>query len=219
MKCLGGKKRVHPGSSVVKSPGTRMKDFPAPLDLKKIKVFPLAQRRSLSTIEKTFWSRPKRRHAADSVRNDGSNPRLRPTHQSRPRPNASVMLIYGAHLVKNGLLPVVNQLLSATAGSHISQPTARAPFTTGNFGVLRPHGRKRAGTWPPAPSALGTKRGGTSTSRCWREHCGEGYGRSLGRFIVEDGVTLPTRKNWKLRYVTSRLIRCRLRAPNCCKPC
>ena len=48
----------------------------------------------------------------------------------------------------------------------------------------------------------------------------EGYGRSLGRFIVEDGVTLPTTDALETTLApSSRRIRCRRPAPNCCRPC
>ena len=46
---------------------------------------------------------------------------------------------------------------------------------------------------PPALSARGTRTGrNIHLALLAGALCGEGYGRSLGRFIVEDGVTLPT---------------------------
>ena len=48
---------------------------------------------------------------------------------------------------------------------------------------------------PPALSAPGMKPAAASILRCWPARCaGEGYGQSLGRFIMEDGVTLPNPK-------------------------
>lgn len=175
---------------MVKSPRT-MKEFPAPLDLKQIKVFPLAQRRSLSTIEQVL-SQPAAppppttpavqeqiRACADRIK------------AARER-GASVLLIYGAHLVKNGLSLVVNGLIQQGWITHLatngagtihdwefaflgrSEESVRENVATGTFGTWDETGRY---------IHLALLAGGL------RE---EGYGRSLGRFIEEDGVTLPT---------------------------
>lgn len=168
-----------------------MKDFPPALDLSKVKVFPLAKRRSLSTIEQVLIP-------ADSPAPAVSQATARQIHgcaerirRARKR-QASVMLIYGAHLVKNGLLAVVNELVRrgwithlATNGagiihdwelSHLgrTEESVRENVATGSFG-----------TWD-------------ETGRCIQLALlagalrGEGFGRSLGRFMMENGVTLPT---------------------------
>jgi len=168
-----------------------MKEFPAPLDLKKIKVFPLAQRRSLSTVEQVL------------VSPDAPTPSTSPAIQEQIRTcadrikaarqrDASVMLIYGAHLVKNGLALIVNRLIAdgwithlATNGAGTihdwefaflgrSEESVRENVATGTFGTWDETGRN-------IHLAL--------LAGALRE---EGYGRSLGRFIVEDGVRLPT---------------------------
>ncbi len=167
-----------------------MKEFPAPLDLKQIKVFPLAQRRSLSTIEQVL------------IPPDGPTPAIAPAVQEQIRAcaerikaarqcGASVMLIYGAHLVKNGLSLVVNELIQhgwithlATNGAGTihdwefaflgrSEESVRENVATGTFGTWDETGR-----YAQLALLAGALRG-------------EGYGRSLGRFIVEDGVILP----------------------------
>lgn len=168
-----------------------MKDFPAPLDLRKVKVFPLSQRRSLSAIEKVLV-------APDSVA-PPSHPEMAAQIQdcvnriklARER-NASVMLIYGAHLVKNGLLPVVNQLIAGGWITHLAtngagtihdwelsffgrtEESVRENVATGTFGTWDETGRNIH-----LALLAGALRG-------------EGYGRSLGRFMVENGVMLPT---------------------------
>jgi hypothetical protein len=106
--------------------------------------------------------------------------------------SSSVMLLYGAHLVKNGLLPVVNALIERGWVTHLAtngagtihdwelafqgrtEESVRENVATGTFGTWDETGRN-------IHLAL--------LAGALRE---EGYGRSLGRFIAEDGVTLPT---------------------------
>lgn len=168
-----------------------MKDFPAPLDLKKVKVFPLAHRRSLSAIEKVLLD-PDSPVPPCPVEMTQQIAACASRIKAARERGASVMLIYGAHLVKNGLLPVVNQLIQKGWITHLAtngagtihdwelsflgrtEESVRENVATGTFG-----------TWDETSRNIhlallaGALRG-------------EGYGRSLGRFIVEDGVTLPT---------------------------
>jgi hypothetical protein len=182
--------RFHQSCSMVKC-GRAMKDFPTPLDLKKIKAYPLAQRRNLSTLDELLTG------AAD---NTGPCPDamlgriqecVAKITAARKR-GASVMLIYGAHLVKNGLLEVVNALVAGGWVTHLATNGAgtihdwelafqgrtaesvRDNVATGTFGTWDETGRN-------IHLAL--------LAGALRD---EGYGRSLGRFIVEDGTTLPT---------------------------
>ena len=168
-----------------------MKDFPTPLDLKKIKAYPLTERRNLSTLDELLTG------AADNTAPcpDAIIARI---HEcvariiaARQR-GASVMLIYGAHLVKNGLLEVVNALVEHGWVTHLATNGAgtihdwelafqgrtaesvRDNVATGTFGTWDETGRNLH-----LALLAGALRG-------------EGYGRSLGRFIVEDGTTLHT---------------------------
>jgi len=168
-----------------------MKDFPAPLDLKRIKAFPLAQRRSLSTIEKVLVAPDSATTPATPEMATRITDCATRIQAARAR-QASVMLIYGAHLVKNGLLPVVNQLIQQGWITHLAtngagtihdwelsflgrtEENVRENVATGSFGTLDETSRNIH-----LALLAGALRG-------------EGYGRSLGRFIVEDGVTLPT---------------------------
>src|SRR5213076_829062 len=106
--------------------------------------------------------------------------------------NAAVMLIYGAHLIKNGGQLLLNQMMErgwlshlATNGAGIihdwefsflgrSTESVRDNVATGTFGAWDETGRY---------IHLALLAGGVR---------GEGFGRSLGRFIYEDGATLPT---------------------------
>ncbi len=168
-----------------------MNASPALLDLKRIKVRPLAERRSLSRLEAILVDPAAPPPACDqplltAIRDCAA--RIRAARQR----NAAVILMYGAHLVKNGLLRVVNELVSRGFVTHLAthgagtihdwelaflgrtEESVRENVATGTFG-----------TWD-------------ETGRCIQLALlagalrGEGYGRSLGRFILDDGVTLPT---------------------------
>ncbi|MBC8097464.1 MAG: hypothetical protein H7Y43_16790, partial [Akkermansiaceae bacterium] len=106
--------------------------------------------------------------------------------------NASVILMYGAHLIKNGAQQIVNSLIEGGWVTHLAtngagtihdwelsflgrtEESVRQNVATGTFGTWDETGRY-------IHLAL--------LSGALRE---EGYGRSLGRFIEEDGVTLPS---------------------------
>src|SRR6185437_16171768 len=163
---------------------------PEPLDLKRVKVFPLSQRRSLSSVEKILVDpaatplpcpadiEPTIRYCAEKI-------------AAARRRNASVILMYGAHLVKNGGHRIVNALIErgwitdlATNGAGSihdwelsflgrTEESVRENVATGTFGTWDETGRY---------FHLALLAGALKN---------EGYGRSLGRFVVENGVTLP----------------------------
>lgn len=164
---------------------------PELLDLKRVKVLPLSQRRSLSSVEKILvdpeQTPPPCPAPVDSIIRDCAEK----IAAARKR-DAAVILMYGAHLVKNGAHRIVNALIERGWITHLAtngagsihdwelaflgrtEESVRENVATGTFG-----------TWD-------------ETSRCI--HLGllagalhnEGYGRSLGRFIAEDGATLPS---------------------------
>jgi hypothetical protein len=100
--------------------------------------------------------------------------------------------MYGAHLIKNGAQGIVNSLLEGGWLTHLAtngagtihdwelsflgrtEESVRQNVATGTFGTWNETGRN-------IHLAL--------LAGALRQ---EGYGRSLGRFIVEDGVILPT---------------------------
>jgi hypothetical protein len=109
------------------------------------------------------------------------------------RRNAAVMLLYGAHLLRNGAALILDRLLERGWITHLatngagtihdweyawlgrSTESVRENVATGTFGTWDETGRN---------IHLALLAGGVTED-------GEGYGRALGRFIVEDGVTLP----------------------------
>ncbi len=166
-----------------------LRDRLQPLDLEQVRVYPLAQRQSLSSLEKLL--------AGAEVPRPCPSPLLslveecaRRMRAARER-QASVILLYGAHLVKNGALRLVNSLIDAGWLTHAAtngagsihdwelsflgrtEESVRKNVATGTFGTWDETGRS---------VQLALLAGALRA---------EGYGRSLGRFIAEDGVTLP----------------------------
>jgi hypothetical protein len=161
-----------------------------PLDLGRLRVQPLAERRSLSRIEETLVE-PAHAPAPCPPSVSKLIGQCADDIQSACTHDAGVLLIYGAHLIKNGGQLVLRQLLDGGWLSHLatngagtihdwefawlgrSTESVRENVATGTFGTWDETGRYLQ---------LALTAGGLR---------GEGYGRALGRFIHEDGVTLP----------------------------
>ena len=104
---------------------------------------------------------------------------------------AAVMLVYGAHLVKNGAAPIVNALIAqgwlthlATNGAGTIHDWEYAWLGRSTESVRDGVAHGCFGTWDETGRNINVAllAGGVA---------GEGYGRSLGQFIAEDGMTLP----------------------------
>ncbi|MBN2506623.1 MAG: hypothetical protein JXQ71_08010 [Verrucomicrobia bacterium] len=167
-----------------------MPDSNPPLDLTRLKAQPLETRHSLSRLEEilvepTDAPRPCPPSAADAVQ------RCATAIRDARRRGATVLLIYGAHLIKNGGQLLLNQLMDRGLVTHLatngagtihdwefsflgrSTESVRDNVATGTFGAWDETGRN---------IHLALLAGGLRD---------EGYGQALGRFIYEDGVTLP----------------------------
>lgn len=112
-----------------------------------------------------------------------------------------VILTYGAHLIKNGLAPVVNKLIEDGWITHIatngagsihdwefaylgkSTEDVRANTAVGEFGTWEETGKY---------INLAVAAGGIK---------GEGYGASIGNLILKDGIELPP-----VEYIKERII-------------
>jgi hypothetical protein len=170
---------------------SRMSNFPTSLDLKGLKVYPLASRQSMSAIEDILI---KPETAPPPV----TNPVVRECIEECARQiqaargrGASVLFLYGAHLVKNGASALVDELMAGDWITHLgtngagsihdwefafqnwSTESVEKNVATGTFGTWDETGRN---------IHLALLAGGIRP---------EGYGVSLGRFIEEDGLTLP----------------------------
>jgi hypothetical protein len=168
-----------------------MKKLPPPLDLKKVRVYPLEQRASESNLEDILIdpdSAPPVLPENLQIAVKESAKRIAAAHQHK----ATVMLMYGAHLIKNGGAGIMNRLMELGWITHLgtngagtihdwefsflgrSTESVKKNVLTGTFGTWDETGRSIH-----LALLAGALRG-------------EGYGGSLGRFIMEDGVTLPS---------------------------
>ncbi|EEF61442.1 hypothetical protein [Pedosphaera parvula] len=168
-----------------------MKKLPTPLDLKQLKVFPLEQRLSEATIEDTLINLDAPPPALPNnlmqvVRETAKS--IATAHKKR----ASVMLLYGAHIIKNGGAPIMNALMELGWITHLgtngagtihdwefsflgrSTESVKKNVATGTFGTWDETGRN---------IHLALLAGALEN---------QGYGQSLGRFIMEEGTTLPS---------------------------
>jgi hypothetical protein len=162
----------------------------AALELSRVRVRPLAERASMARLEEVLVdprTAPAPLHASLAAAIEEAAARIR---AARAR-GASVMLIYGAHLVKNGAARIVNQLLGQGWLTHLatngagtihdwefawlgrSTESVRDGVAHGCFGTWDETGRN---------IHLAMLAGGIAA---------EGYGRALGRLIADDGLTLP----------------------------
>jgi hypothetical protein len=167
--------------------------FPQILDLSKLKVFPLSERKSMTQVQ-------------DILIEPGESPReLTPPQMAAveqcaqailaaKEKGAGIMLIYGAHLIRNGAGLILTQMMEREWLTHLA---------TNGAGTI--HDWEYAAIGRSSESVKENVRSGTFGT--WAEtgrniHLalyagglrGEGYGRALGRFIMEDGATFPNRE-------------------------
>ena len=162
-----------------------------PLDLKKLKVFPLAARRSEAKLEEILVdpdSTPPPCHPQNAKLIQQCAQQIAQARQS----HASVMLIYGAHLIKNGGANILIRLLEQGFVTHLA---------TNGAGIIHDWEFSFAGVSTESVE----KNVATGTFGTWDEtgrniHLAllagaleeNGFGRSLGKFVAEDGATFPS---------------------------
>jgi hypothetical protein len=162
-----------------------------PLDLSKLKVYPLAERRSLTRADDILIPpdsapQPVSEELSKQIR--GAAEQIR---SARER-GASVMLIYGAHLLRNGTALILDRLMEQGWITHLA---------TNGAGTI--HDWEYA--WFGASTESVEMNVASGTFGTWHETAtnihlalmvgaldGLGYGRALGRFISEDGANVPT---------------------------
>jgi hypothetical protein len=161
------------------------------LDLGKLKVLPLAERRSLTRAddilipldtEPAVLAEP----LAQSIRNCAARIRM-----ARER-DSSVMLIYGAHLLRNGAALILDRMMEqgwlthlATNGAGTIHDWEYAWFGASTERVETNVANGTFGTWDETSTNI-------HLALMVGALDGLGYGQALGRFIVEDGATVPT---------------------------
>lgn len=162
-----------------------------PLNLAELKVLPLAERRSLTRVEDILLSpdaapAPLAEPLQHSIRECAA--RIR---QARER-GAAVVLIYGAHLLRNGAALLLDRMMARGWVTHLA---------TNGAGTI--HDWEYA--WCGASTESVEMNVASGTFGTWHETAtnihlalmtgaldGLGYGRALGRFIAENGATVPS---------------------------
>ena len=162
-----------------------------PLDLRRLRVYPLAERRSLTSVEEILldpetFPKPCGEPNATRIRTCAEQ-----IVAARKR-DASVVLIYGAHLLRNGTALLLERMMRsgwithlATNGAGTIHDWEYAWFGRSTENVADNVATGTFGTWDETGRNIhiALLAGGLAS---------EGYGHALGRFIWEDGVTLPT---------------------------
>ncbi len=161
-----------------------------PIDLSKLKVFPLAERKSLTRVDDILIEpdaplKPCSEQAASMIEDAAA--KIKAAHAS----GAAIMLIYGAHLLRNGAAKVLERMMAGGWLTHLA---------TNGAGTI--HDWEYA--WLGASTESVQENVATGSFGTWHETAtnihlalmagaldGLGYGRALGRFIHEDGATLP----------------------------
>ena len=161
-----------------------------PLNLAELKVLPLAERRSLTRIEDILI-------APDAEPASLAEPLRHSIHECADRireareRGAAVVLLYGAHLLRNGAALLLDRMMERGWVTHLA---------TNGAGTI--HDWEYA--WCGASTETVEMNVASGTFGTWHETAtnihlalmagaldGLGYGRALGRFIEEDGATLP----------------------------
>ncbi|HWV56891.1 MAG TPA: hypothetical protein VNZ57_05415 [Longimicrobiales bacterium] len=161
-----------------------------PLDPRRIRVLPLAERESLSRVDDILVASDSPApglHDAAAAAVATCADRIRAARER----GAGVLLFYGAHLLRNGAAPILGELMARGWLTHLATNGAgtihdweyawlgrsledvRDNVARGTFGTWDETGR-----WIYVALLAGGLRG-------------EGYGEALGRFIHEDGTKLP----------------------------
>ena len=160
------------------------------LDIRKIKPLPLSERKSFFGVGDVMVPVDHEPPPIDDRLNQQIGECAERIREARAR-GASVMLIYGAHLIKNGAAFLLNDLLANDQLTHLatngagtihdweyswlgrSSECVRSNVATGTFGTWEETGRN---------IHLALLAGGIE---------GEGYGASLGRLIEDESLEFP----------------------------
>jgi hypothetical protein len=158
-------------------------------DSSELRAHPLAERRSLLSADEIIVAPGSAPAATDA---SGTIAAAAERIREARRRNASVILMYGAHLLRNGAARIITELMERGWITHIatngagtihdwefawlgrSCESVEENVATGTFGAWDETGRN---------IHLALLAGGLR---------GEGYGAALGRFIEEDGCTFPS---------------------------
>ncbi len=127
------------------------------------------------------------------------------------------MLIYGAHLLRNGAALILERMMAADRLTHLATNGAGtihdweyAWLGASTEGVEENVAHGTFGTWHETSNAIHLALMAGALD-------GLGYGRALGRFIAEDGATLPTIDELAASIAGNPRIPSPRPAPTCCR--
>lgn len=165
-------------------------EYPSPLPLERVKVLPLEQRKSLTTVDEILVRPdsppPKVSDAQRRIVTEAASAIIKAREKG-----ATVMLIYGAHLLRNGAALILGEMMAngwithlATNGAGTIHDWEYAWFGRSTESVEDNVATGTFGTWDETGRNIHLALYAGSVR-------GEGYGRSLGRYIIEDGAMFP----------------------------
>lgn len=166
-----------------------MKVFP--LDLARLRIRPLAERRSLTRVEEILID-PDAEPTPISPEAEATVAHCAARLVEARRRGAAVVLIYGAHLLRNGAAAILGRMMGggwlthlATNGAGTIHDWEYAWLGASTEGVAENVAAGTFGTWHETSNFIHLALMAGALD-------GLGYGAALGRFIAEDGATLPT---------------------------
>jgi hypothetical protein len=161
-----------------------------PLDLSKLKIFPLAERKNLTRADEILIEPDAPLKPCTEAMSSLIEDCVQKIVAARSR-DAAVMLIFGAHLLRNGAAKILERMMANKWLTHLA---------TNGAGTI--HDWEYS--WLGASTESVEENVATGSFGTWDETAtyihlalmagaldGLGYGMALGRFIHEDGVTLP----------------------------
>jgi hypothetical protein len=164
--------------------------FPEPIPLNRVRVWPLSQRKSLTSVDQILVRPESPAAPVSSTQQSIIDGCVQSILKARER-GASVMLIYGAHLLRNGAALILERMMAngwithlATNGAGTIHDWEYAFFGRSTESVEENVATGTFGTWDETGRNIHLALYAGSLRS-------EGYGRSLGRFIERDGAQFP----------------------------
>src|SRR5690349_11723967 len=165
--------------------------FPDPLPLERLRVLPLVERKSLTSVEQILVAPDSEAPAVSEQQRTIIDDCTKAVIHAKER-GASVMLIYGAHLLRNGAARILERMMAngwlthlATNGAGTIHDWEYAWFGGSTESVEMGVAGGTFGTWDETATNI-------HLALMAGAQVGFGYGKSLGRFIETDGTILPS---------------------------
>jgi hypothetical protein len=161
------------------------------IDLSRLRVLPLEQRRSLTRVEDILVAPDSPAAPLSDSTRSAVVACVDSIRRARER-NSAVILMYGAHLLRNGAALILDELMQrrwlthvATNGAGTIHDWEYAWLGRSTESVEENVARGTFGTWDETGRNI-------HLALLAGALCGDGYGVSLGRFIAENGADFPS---------------------------